>query len=110
MARRNQLIDGIRSSDFLTPVEIERAQTLQSQWEAEGGLVIGPFAFGAAGGGNSEQDTFSSDGATVTLTNKASWPYIVAFVSNLVAQPQQAAAASANPQALYHPRRLIRRA
>ena len=86
------------------------AQTLQSQWEAEGGLVIGPFAFGAAGGGNSEQDTFSSDGATVTLTNKASWPYIVAFVSNLVAQPQQAAAASANPQALYHPRRLIRRA
>ena len=29
--RRNQLIDGIRSSDFLTPVEIERAQTLQSQ-------------------------------------------------------------------------------
>jgi peptidyl-prolyl cis-trans isomerase D len=29
--RRNQLIDGIRSSDFLTPVQIERAERLQSQ-------------------------------------------------------------------------------
>lgn len=29
--RRNQLIAGIRESDFLTPVEIKRAQTLQSE-------------------------------------------------------------------------------
>ena len=29
--RRNQLVDGIRSSDFLTPIEIQRAQALHDQ-------------------------------------------------------------------------------
>ena len=65
--------------------------TLKQTWDAEGGLVIGPFAFGAAGGSDSEHDTFTSSGSSVTLTNNGAWPYIVAFVSNWVVPPSRAA-------------------
>ncbi len=84
------------------------ATTLESAWQAEGGLVIGPFAFGAAGGGNSENDTFSSDGATVTLTNNGAWPYVLAFVSNWVVPPS-GAALTGRPSAPARPRRRIAR-
>jgi hypothetical protein len=87
------------------------ATTLQTQWEAEGGLVIGPFEFGAKGGGNTENDTFSASGATATLTNNGAWPYIVAIVSNWVVSPSRAnrAAETAPKRILTRPNRLIQR-
>lgn len=85
------------------------ATTLQTAWEAEGGLVIGPFEFGASGGSNSEHDTFTSSGATVTLTNNGSWPYIVAFVSNWVVPPSGATLMTGQASKLVRPRRRLRR-
>jgi hypothetical protein len=90
------------------------ATTLQTKWNAEGGIIIGPFEFGASAGGNSEHDTFSADGATVTLTNNGSWPYIVAFVSNWVVPPSGAdfaarQAPGKQQRATQRPNRLIQR-
>lgn len=87
------------------------ATTLQTKWQAEGGLIIGPFEFGAKGGGNSENDTFNSSGGTATLTNNGAWPYIVAVVSNWVVPPTRAnMAAEARPRKiLSRPNRLIQR-
>ena len=87
------------------------ATTLQTTWNAEGGLIIGPFEFGASAGGNSEHDTFTSDGATVTVTNKGAWPYIVAFVSNWVVAPSGANLSGHEERrtASLRPNRLIQR-
>jgi hypothetical protein len=63
------------------------AQQLKSQWESSGGILIGPFGFGASAGGNSENDTFNAQGATATVTNNGAWPYILAFVTNWVQAP-----------------------
>jgi hypothetical protein len=85
------------------------ATTLQTAWSAEGGLVIGPFAFGAAGGSNAEHDTFTSSGATVTLTNNGAWPYIVAFVSNWVVPPSGATLTGQANRLMRPRRRIVRR-
>ncbi len=86
------------------------ASSLKTSWESEGGLVIGPFEFGASGGGNSENDQFSSSGATATLTNKGTWPYIVAFVSNWVVPPNGASLSGQRANKLIRPnRRILRR-
>ena len=77
-------------------------------WQAKGGLLIGPFAFGAAGGTSSEHDHFSSNDGTMTLTNNGAWPYILAFVSNWLVPPS-GAALTGRPSAPARPRRQIAR-
>lgn len=92
MARQiNALIVGYRPSITLTATTGFVSQ-VQSQYEAEGGLIIGPFAFEAAGGQSSEADNVQFNGATITAQSNGNWPYIVAIVSGWVVDPQSAAA------------------
>ena len=86
------------------------ASTLKQSWETEGGLMIGPFEFGASAGGDSENDQFSSSDATVTLQNNGKWPRIVAFVSNWVVPPAEASLTGQSAKKrLMQPNRLILR-
>ena len=85
------LIVGYRPSITLTATDAFVSQ-VQTQYEAEGGLIIGPFAFEAAGGSSSEADSVQFSGATIKAQSNGNWPYIVAIVSGWTVDPPQAPA------------------
>lgn len=80
------LVVGYRPSVTITAGS-EFASYLHKEWEAEGGLEIGPFFFGAKASGESTSSTSSVKGESIELKSTANWPVILGLVSGWTYPP-----------------------
>lgn len=68
------------------------ASYLLQKWQAEGGIEIGPFFFGAKASGETTSSTVTQHGSSLVLQSTADWPQIVGMKSSWTKPPQQAVA------------------
>ena len=63
------------------------ATHVKQETEGGGGLIIGPFVFGATGGSESTKDTIDISGGVITAKNNGDWGYIIGMATNWVVNP-----------------------
>ncbi|MET9784252.1 hypothetical protein ABZY32_24585 [Nocardiopsis alba] len=61
--------------------------TYHEQWQAEGGIEIGPFIFGTETSGESTSAKVEKSTNKLTLTSTASWPVILGMASSWTVPP-----------------------
>jgi len=93
------LIVGYRPTITVTAGE-SLTTYLQTKWEEEDGIEIGPFFFGSESSGETESSSVTTSNGSLVLTSTADWPMIVGMKSAWTLAPAAQAAQAAQPAAL----------